>query len=124
MEIWFNPRCSKCRLAVEAFDEAGVEYRLRRYLDDPPTAAELADVLGHAGLEPWEVVRTADAEALGLDLDIPRDRAHREQWVALLAANPAVLQRPLVVAPDGSAWVARTPDAVQQAVGHAREGSG
>ena len=38
MEIWINPACSKCRAATKAFDEAGIDYTVRRYLDDPPTA--------------------------------------------------------------------------------------
>jgi arsenate reductase len=45
MEIWVNPRCSKCRSARAMLDEAGVDYTVRRYLDDPPTVAELAAVV-------------------------------------------------------------------------------
>jgi len=45
MEIWINPRCSKCRIAQETLDAAGAEYTVRRYLDDPPTAQELRDIL-------------------------------------------------------------------------------
>ena len=41
MEIWLNPACNKCRTAVAELDAAGVEYTVRRYLDEPPTAAEL-----------------------------------------------------------------------------------
>ncbi len=50
VEVWFNPSCSKCRIAREQLDEAGVEYRLRRYLDDPPTEAELRTALAALGL--------------------------------------------------------------------------
>ena len=45
MEIWINPDCSKCRTALADLDAAGVEYTVRRYLDDPPTPAELEGVL-------------------------------------------------------------------------------
>ena len=45
MEIWVNPRCSKCRSAVSMLDEAGAQYTVRRYLEDPPTRDELAGVL-------------------------------------------------------------------------------
>jgi arsenate reductase len=57
VEIWVNPECSKCRMATEALDAAGVGYTVRRYLDDPPTAAELGAVLTRLGLEPWDVAR-------------------------------------------------------------------
>ena len=38
MEIWINPACSKCRAATKALDDAGVDYTVRRYLDDQTTA--------------------------------------------------------------------------------------
>lgn len=34
MEIWINPACSKCRTATAALDEAGIDYTVRRYLDE------------------------------------------------------------------------------------------
>jgi arsenate reductase len=120
VEIWFNPKCSKCRLAKEALDEAGVEYTLRRYLDEPPTVAELRDVLDRLDLEPWDITRTGDelAEEAGL-ASWPRER---DEWLARLVKYPALIQRPILVAPDGSAWVARDADTLQTAVDHARPG--
>ena len=41
MEIWHNPRCSKSRAALALLTDRGVEPTVRRYLDDPPTRAEL-----------------------------------------------------------------------------------
>ena len=63
MEIWLNPACSKCRTAVAELDAAGVEYDVRRYLDDPPTVAELEDVVSRLGLEPWDIARQKEAQA-------------------------------------------------------------
>ena len=68
MEIWLNPACSKCRTAVSELDAAGVDYSVRRYLDDPPTAAELAKVLDRLGLEPWDIARDQEAAEEGIDL--------------------------------------------------------
>jgi arsenate reductase (glutaredoxin) len=117
VEIWFNPKCSKCRMAKEALDEAGVDYTLRRYLDEPPTADELRDVLERLGLEPWDITRSGDplAEEAGV-ASWPREP---EAWLAKLVEHPALIQRPIVVTPDGSAWVARDPDTVQAVVEHA-----
>lgn len=86
MEIWLNPACSKCRTAVAELDAAGVEYTVRRYLEDPPTAAELGAVVDRLGLEPWDVARPAESREAGIDL--PRDVAHRSDWLAALAAHP------------------------------------
>ncbi|SCK37038.1 Arsenate reductase and related proteins, glutaredoxin family [Streptomyces sp. SceaMP-e96] len=68
MEIWLNPACSKCRSAVEILDEEGARYTVRKYLEDPPSADDLRDVLTRLGLEPWDITRTQEAEAKELGL--------------------------------------------------------
>jgi arsenate reductase len=114
MEIWVNPACSKCRSALSLLDDAGVEYTVRRYLDDPPSPAELRDVLDRLGLEPWDVTRTGEAEARELGVaEWPRDAAARERWIAALAEHPKLIQRPIITADDGRAVVGRSEDAVR-----------
>ncbi|MEZ5192829.1 MAG: ArsC/Spx/MgsR family protein [Nocardioides sp.] len=114
MEVWHNPACSKSRAAVAALDAAGVTYVVRRYLDDPPTPAELADVLAALELEPWELARGREVAEAGLDL--PRDAEHRTAWVEALAAHPRAIQRPMLVARDGTVVVGRDEEAVARAV--------
>lgn len=110
MEIWLNPACSKCRTAVAELDAAGVEYTVRRYLDEPPTAAELGEVVARLALEPWDIARGKEAAEEGIDL--PRDAGHREQWLAALAAHPRAIQRPIITAADGTTVVGRDPDSL------------
>jgi arsenate reductase len=117
MEIWLNPACSKCRTAVEVLDGAGIEFTVRRYLEDPPTPAEISDVLARLGLEPWDITRTGEARAAELGVDSwPRDEASRTRWIELLAANPALIQRPIITASDGTTVVGRSADALDVAV--------
>jgi arsenate reductase len=106
VEIWVNPACSKCRTAVAALDEAGADYVVRRYLDEPPTAAELGDVVARLGLEPWDVARPKETKAAGF-ADLPRDAEHRQEWLKAMAANPITIQRPIITADDGTTVVAR-----------------
>ncbi|MFI9380397.1 arsenate reductase family protein [Kutzneria sp. NPDC052558] len=114
MEIWINPACSKCRSALSILDEAGAEYTVRRYLDDPPTEAELAAVLDRLGLEPWDIARTGEKIAAELALGTwERTEATRSQWIKALAEHPILIQRPIITADDGPAVVARTEDAVR-----------
>ena len=114
MEIWVNPSCSKCSTALEAFDEAGVEYTVRRYLDDPPTAEELRDVLARLGLQPWDITRTGEQVATDLGMARwPRDAASRQRWIEALAANPILIQRPIITADDGTTVIGRSEDAVR-----------
>lgn len=117
MEIWINPACSKCRSAISLLDAEGARYTVRRYLEDVPTEAEIREVLERLGLEPWDITRTqeAAAEELGLK-EWPRDAGARDRWIAALAAHPKLIQRPIITADDGTAIVARTEDAVRDAL--------
>lgn len=118
MEIWINPACSKCRTAVSALDEAGNEYTQRRYLDNPPSSAEIEDVLVRLGLEPWHITRMNEPIASEIELKaIPRDDAHRVDWVAALATHPQLIQRPIITLNDGTAVVARDEETLSRILG-------
>lgn len=112
MELWINPACTKCRVAKAELDAAGIAYTERRYLDDVPTTAELADVLDRMGLEPWDLARAKETREAGIDL--PEDAAHREDWLAAMVANPLTIQRPIITADDGTTVVARDPETLAQ----------
>ncbi|MFJ3931118.1 MULTISPECIES: ArsC/Spx/MgsR family protein [unclassified Streptomyces] len=122
MEIWINPACSKCRGALGLLDAEGAEYTVRRYLDEVPTEQELRELLDRLGLEPWDITRTGepDAEDLGL-ATLAREPAERERWIAALARRPRLIQRPIITADDGSAVVARSEEAVREALTRSRD---
>ncbi|MCX4810549.1 arsenate reductase family protein [Streptomyces sp. NBC_01239] len=117
MEIWINPACSKCRGAVSLLDAEGAEYTVRRYLEDVPSEDEIRAVLERLGLEPWDITRTQEAAAKELGLkEWARDASSRDRWVAALAAHPKLIQRPIITADDGTAVVARSDEAVRDAL--------
>ncbi len=117
MEIWINPACSKCRSAVSLLDAEGAEYTVRRYLEDVPSEDEIHEVLDRLGLEPWDITRTQEAAAKELGLkEWARDESSRDRWITALAEHPKLIQRPIITADDGSAVVARSEDAVRDAL--------
>lgn len=116
MEIWINPACSKCRTATAALDEAGIAYSVRRYLDDPPSAEELIEVLDRMGLEPWDIARMSEEPAAALK-SLPKDSEHRADWIAAMVAAPILIQRPIITADDGTTVVGRDPATLAQVVG-------
>jgi arsenate reductase len=112
LTLWHNQRCSKSRGACELLTEAGVGFTERRYLDDPPTAAELDAVLGALGMEPWELARMGEQVAKDLDLaSLPHDR---DRWLEVMAANPILIERPILLTGDGRAVVGRPPEKVRE----------
>ena len=110
MEIWFNPKCSKCQIAVKAVEDTGEAYTLRTYLETPPTEAELDDVLTKLGKEPWDICRMKESIAQELGLaSMEKDRA---KWIALMVKHPILIERPILVRSDGKAVVGRSDDAL------------
>lgn len=111
MELWHNPSCSKSRAAKAILDEQEVGYVERRYVDQPPTAAELDQVLTSLGRQPWEIARLNEPAAAELGLaEWPHDRA---RWIEALVAHPVLIERPILVADDGRAVLGRPPEAVE-----------
>ncbi|MFF5876965.1 ArsC/Spx/MgsR family protein [Streptomyces californicus] len=118
MEIWINPACSTCRSAVTLLDAEGADYTVRRYLEDVPSPEEIREVLDRLGLEPWDITRTQEAVAKELGLrEWPREAGSRERWIAALSEHPKLIQRPIITAEDGTAVVARSEEAVRDALG-------
>jgi arsenate reductase (glutaredoxin) len=118
VEVWFNPSCSKCRLARDQLDEAGVAYRLRRYLDDPPREEELRAALTALGLQPWDITRMS--EPLARELGLRDKERDADAWIRLLVEHPKLIQRPLVLTDDGRAWVARDDETLTEVVAATR----
>jgi len=116
MEIWINPACSKCRTALADLDAAGVQYTVRRYLDEPPSRDELEAVVAALGLEPWDVARPKESAEEGLTF--PRYPHHRGEWLDGLAAHPRAIQRPIITAADGTTVIGRDPESVATAIAH------
>ncbi|WP_326723609.1 arsenate reductase family protein [Streptomyces sp. NBC_00243] len=117
MEIWINPACSKCRSAISLLDAEGADYTVRRYLENVPTQDEIRDVLERLGLEPWDITRTQEAVAKELGLkEWARDAGSRDQWIKALSEHPKLIQRPIITAEDGTAVVARSDEAVRDAL--------
>jgi arsenate reductase len=111
MELWHNPRCSKSRQAKELLDARGASFEERRYLDEPPSGAELGAVLDALGMEPWDLARMGEPVAGELGLkDLPHDRV---RWIELMAANPILIERPILLADDGRAVLGRPPEAIE-----------
>ncbi|HMV37731.1 MAG TPA: arsenate reductase (glutaredoxin) [Plasticicumulans sp.] len=93
--IYHNPRCSKSRAALDLLSQHGIEPAVVRYLDTPPDAATLAQLLDQLGLEPRALLRSGEDEYKTLNLADPA--LSREQLIAAMVAHPKLIERPIVV---------------------------
>ncbi len=109
VKIYHNPSCSKSRQTLALLEENNVDAEIVKYLETPPTAAELDSVLTLLGMEPRDLMRKKEAEYTGAGLDNPElDRA---ALIAGMVANPRVIERPIVLA-NGKAAIGRPPESV------------
>lgn len=107
--LYYNPQCSNCRKVRERLESRGVAPAIIEYLKTPPTAAELESILQKLGKGPEAITRMQEpvVERKGLSFD----GLSRKDWLAVIAQNPALLQRPIVLR-GGRAVVARPPESV------------
>jgi len=107
--IWHNPRCSKSRQTLALLQENGITPTIREYLKQPPGKAEVEALLDMVGGEPGELIRDGEAEFKSLG----RKKAEmsKAEVARAIAAHPALLQRPIVVAGKKAA-IGRPPEAV------------
>jgi arsenate reductase len=95
-EILFlhNPRCSKSRAAKALLEERGVRFAERRYLEEPLSRAELAELRARLGrpVAEWTRQKEEAYRAAGLG-----PGASDEALLDALAAHPILLERPILV---------------------------
>src|ERR1700722_19328770 len=107
-QIFFNPSCSKCRSAQAILDEHHIEAEVVRYLDVPPTRADLERLMALLGIDdPRLMMRTGEAVYAELALD----QTGPAELLEAIAAHPILLERPIVVY-DGRAVIGRPPERV------------
>jgi len=108
LTIWHNPRCSKSRSTLDILQERGVEASVVKYLDEAPTRADIEGVLAKLGTDdPMAIVRTGEDRWKELGVD----KADREAVLDALAANPILIERPIVIKGD-RAVIGRPPENV------------
>ena len=107
--IWHNPRCSKSRQTLALLQEKGVTPTIREYLKQPPSKAEVETLLDMVGGEPGALIRDGEAEFKALGKK--KAEMSKTDIAKAIAAQPILLQRPIVVAGKKAA-IGRPPEAV------------
>ncbi|MBD8215721.1 arsenate reductase (glutaredoxin) [Erwinia persicina] len=110
VQIYHNPRCSKSRETLALLKEHGVEPQVILYLQTPPKVATLSRLVQQLGFtSARQLMRTKEVQYKAAGLDDPA--LTEAQLLTALAAEPTLIERPIVVAGD-KARIGRPPEQV------------
>jgi arsenate reductase len=112
--LYHNSRCSKSRAALELLQARGIEPEVIHYLETPPDAGALRELLALLGLPARALLRTTEAEYAELQLDDPT--LPDETLLAVMALHPRLIERPIFVHRD-RAVIGRPPERVLELLG-------
>ena len=96
LTLYHNPRCSKSRAALQLLESRGLQPRIVHYLETPPTADELRELLGKLQISARQLLRTGEDAYKSLDLANP-DLSEAALIEAMLS-QPKLIERPILVA--------------------------
>jgi arsenate reductase len=97
--IYHNPACGTSRNTLGLIRNAGIEPHVIEYLKCPPTRALLKQLIARAGLTPRQALREKGTPYAELKLDDPS--LSDDDLLDAMIAHPILIQRPLVVTPNG-----------------------
>ena len=106
--IYHNPRCSKSRQTLALLTEQGIDPDIILYLEQPPSAIEIANICTQLDRAPVTLIRHKEAIFKTLNLNI-KDQRSDADWCRIMADNPILIERPIVLHKD-KACIGRPPE--------------
>ncbi|MBS0252534.1 MAG: arsenate reductase (glutaredoxin) [Proteobacteria bacterium] len=97
--IYHNPACGTSRNTLAMIRQSGQEPHIIEYLKQPPTRAQLVDLLSAMKMRPRELLREKGTPYAELGLADPKWTD--DQLIDFMIEHPILMNRPVVVTPLG-----------------------
>ena len=107
--LYHNPRCSKSRQTLELLQQNDIEPRVVKYLETPPDAEQLRQIIRMLGISAHELLRKKEAEFKMAGLD--QSELDDDTVIEAMMQYPKLIERPIVVH-NGKAMIGRPPEKV------------
>ena len=109
VKIFHNPRCSKSRMTLQLLNDRDIEPDVIEYLQTPPNAQELGEILTLLKIQPRQLMRTHEQEYK--DNNLADESLSREQLIEAMVKFPKLIERPIVIT-NGKAAIGRPPESI------------
>ncbi len=109
VKILHNPKCSKSRATLAILADKGVSTEVVEYLNTPPSAHEISQILDKLGMTPRDLMRKGEAEYK--DNNLADEGLTSDQLIQAMVDHPKLIERPVVLA-NGKARIGRPPESV------------
>jgi len=110
--VYHNVRCSKSREVCGILKERKIDADIREYLKDPPSKAELSNLLKLLHMKASELIRKSEPV-------FKEQYAHKKMtekdYLNAMVKHPILIERPIVVK-DGRAIIGRPPERILELI--------
>lgn len=106
IQVYHNNRCGKSREAIKMLEASGKEFKIIKYLENPPTFDELELLLKKLNYQPLDLVR--QKESIWTER-FKGKKLSNEEIIKALVENSILIERPIIILKD-KAIVARPPE--------------
>ncbi|MGP4040611.1 arsenate reductase family protein [Gracilibacillus sp. D59] len=100
VQFYWYPKCGTCRKAKKWLDEHQVDYEAIHIVDNPPSNAELKNIIDKSGLPYKKFFNTSGKKYRELGLKDKLTDATEDEMLEYLASDGMLLKRPLTVGED------------------------
>lgn len=111
--IYHNPRCSKSRQTLALLEENNIAPDVVEYLQNPPNAQTLGQILNMLGLQPRELMRRN--EAAYAENNLADETLSDNALIQAMIDHPILIERPIVIN-GGRAVLGRPPENVLELI--------
>ncbi len=103
IQIYHNSRCSKSRQCLSLIENSGKKFEVIKYLENPPTIAELTEIISKLEIEAIDLVRKKEK----IWIEQFKDKVlSPKEIIEIMVKNPILIERPIVIS-ENKAVVAR-----------------
>ena len=100
IKIYHNPKCGTSRNTLAMIRNSGEEPEIILYLENPPTRAELLQIVKNSGDNLRDFIRSKEPiyKELGLDNEQLKD----DELIEQMLKHPVLINRPIVITSIGT----------------------